>query len=85
MKRRWTWTFSTRASRWCRRTSKDLLDGPDPPHPVEGVFAEYGAEQLDFLWVVGESPDLVEWLLEHSSTEELNRLLQVRTGVGFWG
>lgn len=47
---------------------------------VGGVFEQYSSEQLDLLRVLGESPDLVRWLLEHSSTEEFNRLLQVGGG-----
>lgn len=44
---------------------------------VRDIFTRYTAKQLDFLTTMATSAGLVNWLLEHSSTEEFNRLLQV--------
>jgi hypothetical protein len=48
-----------------------LVDG------VKGIFGMLSGEQLDFVSMLSSSPNLMNWLLARSSTEEFNRLLQV--------
>lgn len=44
---------------------------------LRDIFSLYTQHQLNFLTTLSTSPQLTEWLLQRSSTEEFNRLLQV--------
>lgn len=50
---------------------------PQMVEALKGTFDRYTIEQLDFLSMFSGCPDLIAWLLNQSSTEEFNRLLQV--------
>ena len=57
----------------------DLILMLIPPmvESLKGTFDRYHPDQLDFLTLFSGCPALISWLLNQSSTEEFNRLLQV--------
>ena len=60
---------------WEKQTLRTVSDMVNPVK-VELTHG-FSTIQLNFLSTLAESPDLMKWLLEHSSTNEFNRLLQV--------